>query len=63
MEWTGKRIEAMRKEYKLTLKMLGTLVGVSGPTVYRWEKGGWTPSKTTQLLLTRIEEDLKRKEG
>ena len=64
-DWTPESIEQLRKEHKLTRKVLGELVGVSIPAIYQWERGLRTPSRTAKLLLERIEQDLMktRKEG
>jgi DNA-binding transcriptional regulator YiaG len=59
-EWTPKQIKTFRKKYSLTQKKLGELTGVSNITVFLWEKGERTPSKTAKILLSRIEEDYKK---
>jgi DNA-binding transcriptional regulator YiaG len=59
-EWTPKQIKTFRKKYSLTQKKLGKLTGVSNITVFLWEKGERTPSKTAKILLSRIEEDYKK---
>ena len=63
MDWTTERIEKFRKAYGLTRKALGQLVGVTVTTVYQWERGLRNPSRTTQILLSRIEEEMKTKKG
>ncbi|MBF0564029.1 MAG: helix-turn-helix transcriptional regulator [Nitrospirae bacterium] len=63
MEWTANDIKQLRQTYKLTLKVLGAMVGVSLKSVYYWEKGERVPSKTTKILLSKISQELKEKEG
>ena len=57
--WTPERIERLRKKFHLTRKALGQLTGVTVTTVYQWERRLRNPSRTTQILLSRIEVDLK----
>lgn len=60
-DWTPKEIEDFRKEYKLTRKALGELLGgVTVSSVYQWERGLRTPSKITKVLLSRIEEEVTK---
>ena len=61
-EWTGNEIEDFRKTQKLTRKLLGDLVGVTVSTIYQWERGLKTASKTAKLLLSRIEHDFEQNE-
>jgi len=61
-DWTPGEVEAFRKENNLTRKALGELTGVTISSVYQWERGLRQTSKTVKLLLSRIEEDLQRKE-
>ena len=61
MGWTPDRIEKFRKANGLTRKTLAQLVGVTVTTVYQWERGLRNPSRTTQILLSRIEEEMKTK--
>lgn len=44
----------------LTLKKLGELVGVGVATVHKWERGILNPSKTSKILLSRIEADFSK---
>ena len=62
MEWNPEDIEHFRKTYKLTRKALGELVGVTVNAIYQWERVLRTPGKTTKILLSRIEDDLKQRE-
>jgi DNA-binding transcriptional regulator YiaG len=39
------------------------MLGVTVSSIYQWERGLKTPSKTTKILLCRIEEDFKKKGG
>ena len=59
--WNAEDIREFRNTYKLTRKMLGELLGVDALSVYGWEKGLRTPSKTVIILLSRIEQDFKKK--
>lgn len=62
--WTPKQVENFRKVYKLTRKALGELLGgVSVSSIYQWERGLKTPSKITKVLLSMIEQELKKKKG
>jgi DNA-binding transcriptional regulator YiaG len=62
-EWTPKEIESFRKAYNLTRRALGEHLGVTVSSIYQWERGLRRPSKTTRILLTRIENELKEKGG
>jgi DNA-binding XRE family transcriptional regulator len=59
MDWPPERIRELRKKYSLTQKGLGQLLGVSKISIYQWERGFRNPSRTTQILLSRIEEEMK----
>ena len=61
-DWTPKRIEQFRKDNKLSRRALGELLGVTVSSIFQWERGLKRPSKTTKLLLSRIENE-KGKEG
>jgi DNA-binding transcriptional regulator YiaG len=63
MDWTPERIENFRKAHGLTRKALGQLAGVTVTTVYQWERGLRKPSRTAQILLSRIEDELKNPKG
>jgi DNA-binding transcriptional regulator YiaG len=39
------------------------MMGVTVMSVYQWEKGVRNPSRTTQILLSRIEEEMKNLAG
>jgi DNA-binding transcriptional regulator YiaG len=58
--WTPEEIEEFRKDHSLTRKALGELLGVTVNCIYQWERGLRQPSKTTQILLTRIAEEIKQ---
>ena len=55
--WTPKQTKKFRKELNLTQTKFGEMVGVGKITVFQWERGERTPSKTAKILLSRIEED------
>lgn len=61
-DWTPKVIEQFRKDNKLSRRALGELLGVTVSSIFQWERGLKRPSKTTKLLLSRIEQDLKENE-
>lgn len=63
-EWTPEEIEDFRKANKLTRKALGELLGgLTVSTIYKWERGDRAPNKSTKMLLSRIEQDLKKRGG
>lgn len=39
----AQRLRFLRKKHRLTQKQLGEKIGVSGPTVTRWEQGKFEP--------------------
>ena len=57
--WTPKQVKKFRKDLGLTQTKFGEMVGVVKITVFQWERGERTPSKTAKILLSRIEDDLK----
>jgi DNA-binding transcriptional regulator YiaG len=59
--WTPKQVETFRKAHKLTRRALGEMLGVTVSSVYKWERGLKKPSKTTKILLSRIEQETKEK--
>jgi DNA-binding transcriptional regulator YiaG len=62
-DWTSEEIEELRRKYKLTRRALGELLGgLTVSTIYNWERGLRNPSKATKVLLSRIEQDLLKKE-
>ena len=56
--WTPKQIKRFRKELELTQTKFGEMVGVGKITVFQWERGERTPSKTAKILLSRIEGEI-----
>lgn len=50
------QIKAIRKKLGLTQKELEELIGVSSPTVSRWETGAMLPSKTADTLIRLLGE-------
>jgi DNA-binding transcriptional regulator YiaG len=62
-QWTSKQIESFRKTFKLTRKALGQELGVTVSSIYQWERRLRVPSKTTKILLSRIESEYKKKGG
>lgn len=49
-------IRAIRKRLDLTQREFEELIGVSSPTVSRWETGAMLPSKTTDTLIRLLGE-------
>ena len=62
MEWSPEKIERFRKAHHLTRKALSELLGVTVNAIYQWERGLRIPSRPTQILLSRVQEELKNKE-
>lgn len=60
-QWSSKQIESFRKTNKLTRRALGELLGVTVSSVYKWGRGLKKPSTTTKILLSRIEDEFKKK--
>jgi len=58
-DWTPEEVEAFRKKHSLTRKALSKLTGVTISSIYQWERGLKTPSSTTKILLSRIEQEYK----
>jgi DNA-binding transcriptional regulator YiaG len=58
-QWTPAQIESFRKDYKLTRRALGELMGVTVSAVFKWERGLKTPSKMAKILLSRIEKEFE----
>jgi len=59
--WIPKQIKKFRKDLGFTQTKFGAMVGVGKITVYQWERGERTPSKTAKILLSKIEDDFKNK--
>jgi DNA-binding transcriptional regulator YiaG len=57
--WTPESIEQFRKRNNLTRRALGELLGCTVNCIYQWERGLREPSRTTEILLSRIEQDFK----
>lgn len=60
-DWTPETIKAFRLAHKLSRRALGELLGVTGSCINQWERRLRTPSKTTKILLSKIEQELKKK--
>ena len=52
---TTKQAKARRKALGLNLEKLAVRIGVTGPTLWRWEEGRATPHR---IMLARWEEAL-----
>ena len=50
----GKKIEKYRKERDLTRNELAELVGVTMPTIYRWENGDRLPDIVMLMKIARV---------
>ncbi len=59
--WNPDIIRQLRKTHGLTRRELGNLMGVTITTIYLWEMGQRKPSRTAEILLSRIEQELKEK--
>ena len=59
-EWNPERVKQLREVYGLTRKKLGELTGVTITTIYLWEMGQRNPSRTAEILLSRIEQELEQ---
>ena len=51
----------LRERYHLTRRELGELMGVTITTIYLWEMGQRKPSRTAEILLSRIDRELQEK--
>jgi DNA-binding transcriptional regulator YiaG len=60
-DWNPEMIKQLRERYGLTRKQLGELTGVTITTIYLWEMGQRNPSRTAEILLSRIEQELQEK--
>lgn len=60
-DWSPETIRQLRERYGLTRKQLGELTGVTITTIYLWEMGQRKPSRTAEILLSRIEQELQEK--
>jgi DNA-binding transcriptional regulator YiaG len=58
-DWSPEMVRQLRERYGLTRKQLGDLTGVTITTIYLWEMGQRKPSRTAEILLSRIEQELK----
>jgi DNA-binding transcriptional regulator YiaG len=56
--WTPEEIRDLRKRFSLSRKKLGDMLGVTVPTIYRWENDYNEPYKPLRILLTKIEQEL-----
>jgi DNA-binding transcriptional regulator YiaG len=52
---------SLRKRFKLTREDLGSMLGVSSMSVYRWEKGRAKPRLIALKGLERVEQELEKK--
>jgi DNA-binding transcriptional regulator YiaG len=57
-EWTPDEIRDLRRRFGLSRKKLGDMLGVTVPTIYRWENAYNEPYKPLRILLSKIEEEL-----
>jgi DNA-binding transcriptional regulator YiaG len=62
-KWSSEDIKNFRKIYGLTQTEVADLLGVTQNYIHMMEKGMRKPSKPLQILLSRIEEDYKKKGG
>ena len=59
--WTPETIKAFRKSHNLSRRALGGFLVVTWNCVNQWERGLRKQSKTVDILLSRIEQDLNEK--
>lgn len=57
------KIKQFRKRHNLSQRQLASLLKVNPRTVYRWEDGTRTPSKTVLELLKRLEQELVKEQN
>jgi len=62
-EWKPSDIENFRKVNRITRKTLGELLGVTVTCIYQIERGLRKPSRTLQILLSRVANDFDKKGG
>lgn len=60
-QWAPEEIRQLRKDYKLSQRALSELLGVAQNYIYYLERGERDPSNSLRLLLSCVEEKLKRK--
>lgn len=58
--WTVEKIKALREKYRETQRQFARRLGVSVGAVRHWEQGKGEPSGPVAILLTRLEEDVRR---
>lgn len=61
--WTPDKIYKLRDKLNLSQEVFGERIGVTSRYVIYLEQGRRNPSKTMQILLSRIEADYKKKGG
>ena len=59
-EWSPEKVRQLRATHRLTRRELGDLTGVTITTIYLWEMGQRKPSRTAEILLSRIEQELNQ---
>lgn len=55
-QWTPERIRELRMKLQLTQEEFAQLIGVTFPTVNRWENGKNSPNRIAQRRLAKAEE-------
>lgn len=60
--WTPEKIRALRKQYGESQEEFCHRCGVTVVTFRLWEQGRGQPSGSAQLLLGRLEEDVRKGE-
>jgi transcriptional regulator with XRE-family HTH domain len=61
-EWTSEDLKDLRKQFNLSQKVLGNLIGVTEQYVYYLERGLRNTGKPLKLLLDCVEEKFKKGE-
>ncbi len=59
----GWEIKKLRKFLGWSQEKFAQRVGVSYPTLNRWEKGHFKPSKMAEAMLERFLKDIREKKG
>jgi len=57
--WTPERIKKLRKQFDERQEDFCRRVGVALPTLRTWEQGLGEPNGSAQILLDRLERDLR----
>ncbi len=59
MIWTAERIKALRDEFGESREQFAERLSASKFTLRNWEQGQFEPSGRVQMLLDRLQDDLR----